>query len=544
LTKRIPSVGITVGSNSFDQQRFIATVIRIHTIGRMNPALQRQLTRSVEEPDFLMKLRTRSCALLTTLLLLAVCLLLPACATNPVTGDSDFVLMSEDEEIRLGQRYSAEIEKEMPAYYNPALEELVQRVGKKLVANSHRPNLDFRFTVVDSAAVNAFALPGGYIYINRGMLAYLGSEAELAAVLGHEIGHVTARHSVRQQSTATLTSVLGTILAASTGISGADSLTNMAGTAIVRGYGRENELEADRLGAEYLAKSGYDPEAMLEVVGVLKNQEAFDVTVARKEGREPNAYHGLFATHPDNDARFREVVTAARKFKTGSTTRIGRDSFLLRLDGVTFGDSEREGIIRGNRFYHKDLNFALTFPKDWRIDNQAQRIVAAPASKDGLVQMTVAGIKGKQSPRQFMEQQLQLKNMRQGKPFSAGGLKGYTAVANSQTPWGLARVRYAVVRRGDSAYIFAGTTNDRKNPDKYDAAILATAKSFHTLTAAEKKLATAKQLDIIRATGGMSYAGLARRSPISDYPEEQLRLMNDQYPTGEPEPPRLLKVVR
>jgi len=485
-----------------------------------------------------------SCTPLTALLLLVTGLLLTACATNPVTGGSDFVLMSEDEEIRLGRQYSTEVLQKTPAYRNPALEELVQRIGKQLATHSHRPNLDYQFTIVDSTSVNAFALPGGYIFITRGMLAYLNSEAELAAVLGHEIGHVTARHSVRQQSTAAVTGILGAVLAASTGINGAGSLTDMAGTAIVRGYGREHELEADRLGAEYLAKSGYDPAAMLEVVGILKNQEAFEVAIARKEGRDPNVYHGLFSTHPDNDARFKEVINAAKKFKTGTTTRIGRDSFLLRLDGMTFGDSAQAGIIRGNRFYHQELNFSLTFPEDWRIDNQAQKIIATPASNDGLIQMTVAEIKGRLSPRQFMEQQMQLDNPRQGKTFSTGGLQGYSAVANGETPYGLRRVRYAVVSRGDSAYIFAGTTSDRKNPGKYDPVILATAKSLHPLTAAERKLAMEKKLDIIRATGGMTYTSLARQSPINDYPEEQLRLLNDQYPDGEPEPSRLLKVVR
>jgi predicted Zn-dependent protease len=283
---------------------------------------------------------------------------------------------------------------------------------------------------------------------------------------------------------------------------------------------------------------------MLEVVGVLKNQEAFEVAIARKEGRDPNVYHGLFSTHPDNDARFREVVNAAGKFRTGTTTRVGRDSFLLRMDGVTFGDSAREGIVRDNRFYHQDLDFSLTFPKDWRIDNQAQKIIATPGSEDGLIQMSIAGIKGSLSPRQFMEQQMQLENPRLGKTFSAGDLQGYTAVANGETPYGLRRVRYAVVSRGGSAYIFAGTTSDRKNPGKYDSAILATAKSFHPLTTAERTLATEKRLDIIRATRGMTYSSLARQSPIDDYPEEQLRLLNDQYPTGEPEPDRLLKIVR
>jgi predicted Zn-dependent protease len=491
-----------------------------------------------------MHAKRHTCLPLTLLLLLATGLLLTACATNPVTGNSDFVLMSEQDEIRLGQKYSADIQQEMPAYRNPALEEMVQRIGKQLAAHSHRPGLDYQFTIVDSTSVNAFALPGGYIYITRGMLAYLNSEAELAAVLGHEIGHVTARHSVRQQSTATVTDILGIVVAASTGINGADTLTDMAGTAIVRGYGREHELEADRLGAEYLAKSGYDPDAMLEVVGILKNQEAFEIAVARKEGREPNVYHGLFSTHPDNDARFPEVINATKKYKPDSTTRVGRDSFLLRLDGLTFGDSEQEGIVRDNLFYHKDLNFSLTFPDNWRIENQSDRIIAAPAGKDGLIQMTVADIPAGLSPEQFVKQHMQLDSLRHGKKLDAGGLKGYTAVANGSTPFGTRRVRYAVVYRNGSAYIFAGTAAGRNNQQAYDAATLATAKSLHSLTAAEKKLATEKKLDIIRATSGMTYSGLARRSPINDHPEEQLRLLNDQYPTGEPEPSRILKIVR
>ena len=480
----------------------------------------------------------------TILLLFISVQLLTACATNPVTGNSDFVLMSEQDEILLGQKYSAEVLKEMPPYRDPALEEIVQRVGKKLASHSHRPDLDYQFTIVDSSSVNAFALPGGYIFITRGMLAYLNSEAELAAVLGHEIGHVTARHSVRQQSTATVTDILGVVVAASTGINGVDSLTNMAGTAIVRGYGREHELEADRLGAEYLARSGYDPDAMLEVVGVLKNQEAFDIAIAKKEGREPNVYHGLFSTHPDNDARFREVVNAARIYKTGSTTRIGRDGFLLRLDGLTFGDSEQEGIARDNRFYHKDLDFSLTFPDDWRIENQADRVIAVPAGKDGVIQLTVADIPQGMSPEQFVKKHMQLDSLRHGEKFTANGQNGYTAVANGNTPFGTRRVRYVVIYRNGSAYILAGTAASSNKQKAYDKNTLATASSLHALTAAEKKLATEKKLDIIRATRGMTYSSLARRSPINDYPEEQLRLLNDQYPDGEPELSKMLKIVR
>ncbi|MEN8204669.1 MAG: M48 family metalloprotease [Pseudomonadota bacterium] len=469
--------------------------------------------------------------------------LLSACATNPVTGGSDFVLMSEDQEISLGKKYNSEILEEMPAYPDPMLEELVQRVGKQLASHCHRPGLDYHFTIVDSPQVNAFALPGGYIYITRGMLAYLNSEAELAAVLGHEIGHVTARHSVRQQSTSAVTGILGAVLAASTGIQGADSLTNLAGTAIVRGYGREHELEADRLGAEYLARSGYDPEAMLQVVSILKNQEAFETEIAKKEGRQANVYHGLFSTHPDNDARFREVITAAKKYKTGNTSRTGHDSYLLRLDGMTFGDSEREGVVRGNHFYHKDLDFSLTFPPGWKINNQTSRVIATPKANDGLIQLTMDSPDKKATPRQFMQQRMQLDNMRQGKAFNVEGLKGYTAVATGKTPYGQRRIRYVVVNRDNNVYILAGTARSTDQAGKYDADILATAKSLHPLTRSEKKLATGKRLDIIRAPQGSTWAGLAQRSPIANYPEEQLRLLNDQYPTGEPGKAEMIKIV-
>jgi predicted Zn-dependent protease len=480
----------------------------------------------------------------SSLVLCGIGWLLSACATNPVTGGSDFVLMSEEQEISLGQKYSAEISKEMPAYHDPVLDELVQRVGKNLAQHSHRPGLEYHFTIVDSPQVNAFALPGGYIYITRGMLAYLNSEAELAAVLGHEIGHVTARHSVRQQSTSAVTGILGAVLAASTGIQGTDTLTSMAGTAIVRGYGREHELEADRLGAEYLARSGYDPEAMLKVVTILKNQEAFEIAVAKQEGRQPNVYHGLFSTHPDNDARFREVIEAAKKYRTNDTAKIGRDSYLLRLDGLAFGDSEREGVIRGNHFYHKDLDFSLSFPAGWNINNQTSRVIATPAANDGLIQLTTATLDSQLSPRQLMQQSLGSNSLRQGKAFSANGLEGYSAVTTGSTPYGQRRILYSIVTRGDNAFIFAGTARSTEQPGKYDTDIEATAKSLRPLTAAEKKLASGNKLDIIRAPKGTTWSKLAQHSPIPNYPEEQLRLLNDQYPTGEPGVSEILKIVR
>jgi predicted Zn-dependent protease len=474
----------------------------------------------------------------------AITALVPACATNPVTGNSDFVLLSEEQEISLGRQANTRILKETPVYADPQLEQLVQQVGEELASHSHRPELFYRFTVLDSTAINAFALPGGYIYITRGLLAYLNSEAELAAVLGHEIGHVAARHSIRQQSTAAVTGILGAVVSASTGAQGADTLSNMASTAIIRGYGRDHELEADRLGAEYMAKSGYDPNAMLEVVGVLKNQEAFETLVAEKEGRQANVYHGLFSTHPDNDARFQEVVNAAQLYRTGTSNRVNRESFLHTLDGLTFGDSSREGIIRGNRFYHEPLDFTLTFPENWRIENQAEKILAISPDNDGLIQMSITDLNKRITPKQFMEQRMQLKNLRQGSTFKNGGLEGYTAIADSNTTFGTRAVRYVVIYRGTSAYIFAAAAKSKGDSRRFDGDILGTARSFRSLTAADKPYAREKIITVIHPSTGASYASLAAKSPITNYPEMQLRLLNDAYPEGEPETSQLIKVVR
>ncbi|RKZ34703.1 MAG: peptidase M48 Ste24p, partial [Gammaproteobacteria bacterium] len=239
--------------------------------------------------------------------------------------------MSEDSELALGRQTHTQVIERYGRYENPALQNLVQRIGETLAANSHRTGLIYRFTVLDSQEVNAFALPGGYIYITRGLLAFLNGEDELAAVLGHEIGHVTARHSVRQytaQQAANIGVTLGAILVPQMRTQNVGNLAGVLSTALLRGYGREHELEADRLGAEYLARTGYDPAAMLRVITVLKNQELFERERAQVENREPKVYHGVFSTHPDNDTRLREVVGRAKALQRPGTSAQPREQFL------------------------------------------------------------------------------------------------------------------------------------------------------------------------------------------------------------------------
>ncbi|OHC82547.1 MAG: peptidase M48 Ste24p, partial [Sideroxydans sp. RIFOXYB12_FULL_59_6] len=315
-------------------------------------------------------------------------LVLAGCAQNPVTGKQDFVMMSEAQEISLGRQADADVRKQYKVYPNPALQAYVDRVGQKLATHSHRNNLRYRFTVLDSPEINAFALPGGYVYITRGIMAYLNSEAEMAAVLGHEIGHVTARHGVRQQSAsqaANLGIQLASILVPELNNQAFHDVSNLLGGALLSGYGREHELESDRLGAQYLARTAYDPQAMIRVVGVLKNQELFDAEIAKQEGREPRRYHGTFATHPDNDTRLQQVVGEAGTLTVENPAE-NREEYLRQTAGLIFGDSVDEGVVRDNRFMHRDLGITLTFPAEWSVKNLPTQLVAISSNNDAVLQ--------------------------------------------------------------------------------------------------------------------------------------------------------------
>ncbi len=476
------------------------------------------------------------------LILALMACLLAACAANPVTGGHDFVLMSESDEIHLGQEYHQQIIEEIPVYDDPKLAAYVNEVGQRVARASHRPELDYHFTVLDSQMVNAFALPGGYIYITRGILAYLNSEAELAAVLGHEVGHVTARHAVRQHSANTAAGVAGAVLGAATGVPASQDLFKVLGKAMLSGYGRDHELESDRLGAQYLARTGYDPRAMLEVIGVLKDQELFEREHAREEGREPRTYHGVFASHPENDARLKGVVNQAKGLKTTATPRVGRAAYLDHLDGLAFGTSENEGIVVGQHFYHRPLNVGLDFPVGWSIDNQSNRLVGAAPDQAAIIQLVVAPRPPQVTPHQFLQRH-GVHNPRRGESLNLGGFETYTAVAPAATSVGRRNARYIVLYDSDHAYLFTGISRSADNQRQFDDRFEDVARSFHHLSAAEKKQAAGLRLYLLKAGPQTRIETLARQSAIPKQAEAQLRLLNDLYPTGEPHAGDTLKLV-
>ncbi len=480
-------------------------------------------------------------------------LALTACSQNPVTGKSNLSLITEQQEINIGRKGHVDVLKRYPLYANEDLQNYIDRIGQKLARNSHRSNLIYRFTLLDSKDINAFALPGGYIYITRGLLAYLNSEAELAAVLGHEIGHVTARHSVRQISAAKATQFgyqLGALFLPAMRTQQASQLFGLLGNALIQGYGREHELEADRLGAEYLLRSGYPPSAMIEVIKILKNQEIFERQLAQEEHRKPNIYHGVFSTHPDNDTRLNNVIASVGdsstqllyQTRTNDIDNPSQDRFFLRrLEGLIFGDSEAQGILRGNRFYHKNMLFSLTLPPLWTIKNRTNGLIAKAPDGKAKLWVTVEDLNLRIPPEEFIRQRLKISSMQVNRPLLINNLPAYTLQTVSEN--GKFR-RISVIYYRNQAFIIMGGADTAQNLVKYDDEFMRTAYSFHALRKEERELATAKTLHLVENQGHLSLNDfIAQSSPFPHHAKEQLELLNNLYPNKQPKRGWLIKIV-
>lgn len=482
-----------------------------------------------------------------SLLVLAIASTLGGCASNPVTGRPDLVFQSESGEIKRSKEVHPMIMQQFGGpYEDQKLQEYVNEVGQRSAKASHRPELEYHFMVLDSEDINAFTTGGGYVYITRGIMNYLNNEAELAAVLGHEIGHVTARHPVRQQSKSTLSNIGAAAVGIFTGSADLAGLANYAGAALVSGYGRDQELEADRLGAEYLVKVGYKPEHMIDVVRLLKNQEMFELARAREEKREPRVYHGVFATHPDNDQRLSEVVKAAEKLKGGPTDNLdpGREKYLKTIEGLPMGPSRGQGVLKGNRFYHADLGMTVAFPSGWNVENQAQRVIAVSPQKDSVLQMQTQAPPPNTGPKEFLSRILSRSSASSAEPIEVNGLQGYTAVVRTaNTDFGVVPARYVVIYHNNLAYVFAGASKASTGTPKADALFMSSVKTFRRLKQNEFALAEPYKIKTLRATENTRVADLAKNSPLPEYAEEQLRLLNDLYPNKEPQAGQLMKVV-
>ena len=450
-------------------------------------------------------------------------------------------------EVRTAQGMHVQFTQQMGVHDDLELQEYVQRVGEKLAKASERPDLEWKFTIVDTDDVNAFATMGGYVYISRGILPYMQNEAELAAVLGHEIGHITAHHAKERQSKATLAGLASAATAIFTGQPALADLTNMAGAAIISGYGREQELEADRLGAEYLAKSGYKPDALIDFISKMKDQDLFERERARIEKREPHLYHGVFASHPDNDTRLRQAVAAAGSVESKATGEIeNTEGFLKAISGLPVGSSRRQGMVRENRFYHADYQLTMAFPKGWQILNEPQQMLAIGPNKEHFMELRAqVPPSDVTDPRAFALRGLANRRLERPESLEINGLHAWTAIVRGDgSPYGkFTNVRYVIIYYSNLMWIFKGASRSGTVAPSGDPFFLSAAQTFRRMRANEFRLAEPYRLHVVRAVEGDTIENLAKNSAIKKYPVQQLRLFNDLYPKGEPAPGTWIKVV-
>lgn len=457
-----------------------------------------------------------------------IAIFVSGCAINPVTGESDFVTISESEEIAQGAKYHQSIVDLYGIYHNPELQVYVNRLGQTLAAKSHRSHLDFHFTVLDSPEINAFALPGGYIYITRGIMAYLSSEAELAGVLGHEIGHVTARHSVRQQSGQFASSLLNVLVAATTGSQSLGELSNQLSTGIVRGYGRKHELEADKLGAEYLHKIGYNPDSMLEVISVLKDQELYEKALAKKQNRQPNIYHGVFSTHPKNDQRLKTVVGAAKKLSTKNYRSSNETGYLKMIDGITWGQNIEQGVVVNNRFLHPGLAISIQFPEKWQVNNSPEALMARDHASGAIVQIIPVALKQKESLQDLLKRQTNNSKLIVKKHEFGASTITQASTGNSNQP-----ARLSALKVDNSQALLVIGTSKKESFKTSDTQFMKINQSFSLLSAEDRASIASPVLAVIKASKNDSFQSLAKSSPINFEAENILRLLNRAFPEGD-----------
>lgn len=479
---------------------------------------------------------------LATSALLLMVLILDSCAVNPATGSANIVLMSENKEKEIGREEHEKVMASMSVYEDEELQAYVEEVGNALVAVSHRPDLEYKFTIIDSPEINAFALPGGYVYVNRGLLTFTNSEAELASVLGHEIAHITARHAVQQQARGGLVgaaaTVTGIVTAVATGsgyvgsqISEVASIWAQTG---LSGYGREHELEADSIGAEYVVKAGYDPAAMIKVITVLKNQEDFN----RKVSGSGGGYHGLFATHPRNDTRLQKAIEDVARLEGNAITRTDDTRFRSELEGLIVGQSKQS--LRGdarNRYYQDLLGYTVVFPPEWEVVETTTTATGALEGR-GEIRIEALRLQDNLDPRLFIKENLGIENLKRSEALEQFRLQGHTGISSSAG----VDERIAVIYMGRRAFVFRGHAINADEADEIDEELLGVIRSFRAIQRGEGNGAEAK-IHFVQASEFFDFSVVAQKSRIVNYPEETLRLLNNYYPSGNPKEGDWIKLV-
>jgi predicted Zn-dependent protease len=474
--------------------------------------------------------------------ILIILVFIPSCAVNPVTGKKQLMLMSEAQEVALGAQYDPTVISTFGEYKSDELLAFMRKEGDEMGKISHRPNLQYHFKILDTPVVNAFAVPGGYIYFTRGILAQFNNEAELIGVLGHEMGHITARHSASQQSKQQLGQVLliGGMIASK-------EFAQFAGYAmqgmelLFLKFSRDNEREADQLGVEYSSKIRYDAQKMADFFNVLNKMSM---------ASEHNGVPTFLSTHPDPGDRYNSVKQQALEWQQSlnyTNWIVNGDSYLRMIDGLVYGDDPRQGFVEANMFYHPDMKFKYPIPAGWQLQNSPMQVQMAPKDGSAMIVFMMARQKTLEEAAQKNLTDLKL-DVLDSKRTTVNGFPAIAAISqqvsqNQQTgAQQVIKVMSYLIQDNNSIFIFHGVSEDA-NFNNYYRVFESTMSNFSRLTDPAKLNVKPKRIKIVQvpATGTLSQTFKTLKVPDSQMKE--LALLNNIELTDQVAKGKLIKII-
>ncbi|HEX6225270.1 MAG TPA: M48 family metalloprotease [Chryseolinea sp.] len=462
--------------------------------------------------------------------------LVSSCAKNPVTGKRDLMLMSEGQEVAMGKQSDPEIVKFFGIYDDKNLQKFIEEKGQQMAAVSHRKNLTYEFKIVDSPVVNAFAVPGGYVYFTRGIMAHFNNEAEFAGVLGHEIGHITARHSAKQYSNAMLAQiglVAGTVLSPEFA-QFADLAQSGIGLLFLK-FGRDAESQSDKLGVEYSTKINYDAHEM----------SGFFETLERLQGQSGEEVPDFLSTHPnpaDRQAKVSKLADDWKRKTKASSLNVNRNSYLKMIDGIVYGDDPKQGFIEQNVFYHPVLKFQFDIPQQWAVQNTPEQVQMASKDNKAMMILTLAPAGSLESAADAVLKNYQLTVVDSRK----GTLNGQPLIAmiadQNLEEQGSIRTLIYVIQNAKNNYALIGVSSASLF-DNYAPVFKGSMETFKTLTDDEK---INRQPERIRIKTVQQNGTLAQALKNLGAPEkrlEELSILNGMQLTDKVEKGMLIKTI-
>lgn len=476
------------------------------------------------------------------LVISAALLLVISCAVNPVTGKKQLMLMSQEQEVQLGISYNPQVLATFGEYPDRNLQDFVQSKGAEMGKLSHRPNIEYHIKVVDSPVINAFAVPGGFVYLTRGIMAQLNNEAELMGVMGHEIGHIAARHTVSQQSKQTL----GQLILIG-GMIASEKFASYAGYAmqgmqlLFLSFSRTDEREADRLGVEYSSKAGYDAHRMADFFKVLQKMD-----MASSQGGVPT----FLSTHPDPGDRYNTVNRNATEWQTklGKTDwKVNQDSYLHLIDGIVYGEDPRQGYTDAGVFYHPELKLRFPYPSGWKLENTPLQVTIVPSDSKALILFTLSSQKTPDAAADTAIAQIGLTQQKREKK-NINGLPAVSTLSKQTVQdqsTGVNQTNLILsyfINLDNKIYVFHGVSAEA-DFNSYSKYFESTMEGFSRLIDASKINVKPKRIHVVKVQKPGTLADAFNYYKVPQKQFNELALLNDIELTGQVQTGKLIKII-